>query len=450
MKKIILAILMLCLFSAGYSQNITRKAFLGLRLVEVNDSIKTALNLETKEGLAVTNVTANSTGDKIGIKINDVLKSVNDVTVKTVKEYRESVKNLREKTDVKFSIVRSGQNLVLTGITEPLPHEKSDKYDVIYDEVKFKDGYLRMITTKPRKEGKFKTILFIPGYMCYSLDNLGKHPYGQVVDKLSERGYCVVRVEKPAMGDCLNTPDCFEINYSTELEAFETGFQKMLTYDFVDKENVFVFGHSLGGYEAPMVDKNRIAKGVIVCGTGLKTWYEYIIDMFRFQNPIAGVDYIEDEKVVTDMIKVLYDYLVLKKHPKDLAVTEELKKEMKEYLEFDGGEHVWARHYSFWQELNDLNMPQIWKDVKANVLIIRGEGDFEAFSNKDHEDIEKIVNTYNPGKGKFLLIPNMDHGFATSKTPEESFKNKSIPGYYYNNFNDAVIDEIAKWIESVK
>ncbi len=450
MKKLLLPFVILLIVSTAYSQNITRKAFLGLRLVEVNDSIKTALNLETNEGLAVTNVTANSTADKLGIKINDVLKSVNDANVRTVKEYRDAVKNFREKIPVKFAVVRSGLNLVLSGVAEPLPFEKSDKYDVIYDEVKFKDGYLRIIATKPKKEGKFKTILFIPGYMCYSLDNIGKHPYGQVVEKLSEKGYSVFRVEKPAMGDCYNTPDCFEIDYSTELEAFEAGFQKMLTYDFVDKDNVFVFGHSLGGYEAPMVDKDRVAKGVIVCGTGLKTWYEYIIDMFRFQNPISGVDYIENEKVVTDMIKVLYDYLVLKKHPKDLAVTPELKNEMKEYLEFDGGDHVWSRHYKFWQELNDLNMPLVWKNVKANVLIIRGEGDFEAFSTKEHEDIEKIVNTYSPGKAKFLLIPNMDHGFATSKTPEESFKNKSIPGYYYNNFNDAVIDEITKWIEGIK
>ena len=286
--------------------------------------------------------------------------------------------------------------------------------------------------------------------MCYSLDNLGKHPYGQVVDRLSEKGYAVVRVEKPGMGDCINTPDCFDIDYSTELEAFETGFQKMLEYDFVDKENVFMFGHSLGGYEAPMVDKNRIAKGVIVCGTGLKTWYEYILDMFRFQNPIMGVDYVENEKVVTDMIKILYEYLVLKKTPKDVAINDEVAKFMKEYLEFDGGDRVWARNYRFWQELQDLNMPQVWKDVKANVLVIRGEGDIEAFSTKDHEDIVNIVNTYNPGKGKFLLIPNMDHGFATSKTPEESYKNKSVPGYYYNNFNPVVIDEISNWIESLK
>ncbi|MCX6166324.1 MAG: alpha/beta hydrolase, partial [Ignavibacteriae bacterium] len=214
--------------------------------------------------------------------------------------------------------------------------------------------------------------------------------------------------------------------------------------------NVFVFGHSLGGYESPMVDKNRIAKGVIACGTGLKTWYEYILDMFRFQNPISGVDYITNEKVVTDMTKVLYEYLILKKHPKDIVVSDEVKAEMKEYIEFVGGDQVWSRNYKFWQELQDLNMPEVWKSVKANVLIIRGEGDFEAFSNKDHEDIVKIVNAYNPGKGKFILIPNMDHGFATAKTPEESFQKKSTPGYYYNNFNDAIIDEISKWIELLK
>ena len=442
MKKPLLLLLLIALITANvYPQNITRKAFMGLKFSEINDSIKNALNLKTNEGIAVTSVTANSTADKIGVKVNDVLKSVNGSKTYTVKDYRDAIKNLREKSSVSFILNRDGNTVELSGSAEPLPYEKS---------VKFKDGYLRIIVTKPKSEGKFKTILFIPGYMCYSLDNIGKHPYGQVVEKLSERGYSVVRVEKPAMGDCFNTPDCFEIDYSTELEAFEAGFQKMITYDFVDKDNVYIFGHSLGGYEAPMVDKNRTAKGIIVCGTGLKTWYEYIIEMFRFQNPIAGVDYLENEKVVTDMIKILYDYLVLKKTPQEIAVTPEIKKVMMDYMEYDGNNQVWSRHYKFWQELNDLNMPLVWKNVKANVLIIRGEGDFEAFSNREHEDIEKIVNTYNPGKAKFVLIPNMDHGFATAKTPEESFRNKSIPGYYYNNFNDEVINVISDWIEGLK
>lgn len=451
MKKLSILFFLFCFIASAQSQNLTRKAFFGLRLVEINDSIKTALNLQNKTGLVVTGITPNSTGEKAGVKVNDVIISVNDEGFSKVKDYKEAVKNYRENTPILFFIIRNGESMTLSVNAAPLPYEKSDKYDVIYDEVKFKDGYIRIIVNKPKEQkDKYKTILFIPGYMCYSLDNLGKHPYGQVVSKLSDRGYCVVRVEKPGMGDCSDSPNCFDIDYTTELEAFEAGFQKMLEYDFVDKDNVFVFGHSLGGYEAPMVDKNRIAKGVIVCGTGLKTWYEYILDMFRFQNPIAGVDYITNEKVVTDLTKVLYEYLILKKHPKDIVVSDDVKEEMKENMEYEGGDQVWSRNYRFWQELQDLNMPEVWKSVKANVLVIRGEGDFEAFSNKDHEDIVKIVNAYHPGKGKFLLIPNMDHGFATAKDPEESFQKKSIPGYYYNNFNDAIIDEVEKWIESLK
>ncbi len=453
MKKLTILFFLFCFIASINSQNLTRKAFLGLKLIEVNDSIKTALNLQSKSGLVVTAITPNSTGEKAGLKVNDVIEflNLNDIRLEKVKDYREAVKNYRENMPIIFTIIRNGERMDLSTNAEPLPFEKSEKYDVIYDEVKFKDGYLRMIITKPKTQGKFKTILFIPGYMCYSLDNLGKHPYGQVVQKLSERGYCVVRVEKPGMGDCMNTPDCFDIDYSTELEAFETGFQKMLGYDFVDKGNVFVFGHSLGGYEAPMVDKNRIAKGVIVCGTGLKTWYEYILEMFRFQNPIAGVDYIDNEKIVTEMIKILYDILILKKSPKDLVLTEEVRAIMKDNLEYEGGDRIWSRNVKFWQELQDLNMPKVWKEVKANVLVIRGEGDFEAFSNKDHEDIVKIVNTYNPGKGKFILIPNMDHGFATAKDPEESYQKKvNVPGFYYNNFNEAIIDEVVKWIESLR
>ena len=450
MKKIIFILLLTLISSAVYSQNITRKAQLGVRLSQINDSIKSALNLDVKEGVVVTSVTAGSTADVALIKVNDVIVELNDISLITVKSYRDAVKNIREGEEVKFEVLRGKEMLRLKTKAVGLPFEKSDIYDVIYDEVKFKDGYLRIITTKPKSAGKFKTVLFIPGYMCYSLDNLGKHPYGQFVDKLSEKGYAVARVEKSGMGDCVNTPDCFDIGYATELEGFETGFQKILNYDFVDKENVFIFGHSLGGYQAPMIDKNKIAKGVIVCGTGLKTWYEYILEMFRFQNPIMGVDYVENEKVVTKMINILYEYLVLKKHPKDVAANEEVKAMMKEYMEYDGGDMVWSRNYRFWQELQDLNMPEVWKNLKANVLVIRGEGDIEAFSNVDHQDIVNIVNLYNPGKGKFLLIPNMDHGFAKSKTPEDSFKNRTQPGYYANNFNDAIIDEVSNWIESLK
>ncbi|MCX6166322.1 MAG: hypothetical protein NTU73_15925 [Ignavibacteriae bacterium] len=54
MKKLFVLIFLFCFIALGQSQNIVRKAFFGLKLIEINDSIKTALNLQTKSGLVIT------------------------------------------------------------------------------------------------------------------------------------------------------------------------------------------------------------------------------------------------------------------------------------------------------------------------------------------------------------------------------------------------------------
>ena len=465
MKKIILLIFTVFLvisITDLQGQNLKRRGTLGIKAVDINDStykylLDSCLNRnDNKEsipvkGIFVWDIMPDLTAEKMKIQKNDVIIKINETDIESIGIYRNLMKSLREGDNISITINRSGNEIIVRGKMSMLPLETSEKYDIIYDEVKFKDGYLRLIINKPKGQGKFKSILFIPGYMCYSLDNIGKHPYGQVVDKLCEAGYVVMRCEKPGMGDCMETPDCFDIDYFTELDAFMEGYKKLMTYDFADKENLFVFGHSLGGYEAPMVAEKLGAKGVIVCGTGLKSWFEYIIEMYRFQNIIMGVDYIENEKIIQKMIPVLYDFLIKKKSPEDiLKENPDCKELMKDWLEYTGGRQVWSRDYTFWQQLQDINVPEIWKNVTGYVLVIRGEADFEAFSDSDHQEIVNIVNHYHPGNGKFLLIPDMDHGFAKSKTPAESYVNRQKKGYYYENFNDVIISEIDKWIKQLK
>lgn len=447
MKKLTLILpILIFTFLSIHGQNIPRKGFLGIRALEINDSISAANRLSLSKGVMINDITPASTSEQLGIMKYDILLKVNGSDISNIKDYRNAAKNFREGEDISFLILRGNEELLIQGKVLPLPYEKSDLFDVIYDEVKFRDGWLRIIVNKPKEEGKHPVIFFIPGYTCYSLDNIGKHPYGQLIDGLCAKGYVIIRVEKPGMGDCFNTPDCFEIDFSTEVEAFETGFQKIINYDFTDKKRIYILGHSLGGLEAPLIDKDKISRGVIVCGTGVKTWFEYIIEMFRFQNIIMGVDYVDNEVFINKMIPVLYDFLIMKKSPSEIAINDEIKKMMAEYLEYDGFEHIWSRNYKYWQQLQDQNMPELWKQVKGDVLVIRGEADFEAFSNTDHQEIVNIVNAYKPGTAQFILIPELDHGFAKSKTPEESYINRSKRGYYYENFNPAIIDEIHNWI----
>jgi uncharacterized protein len=450
MKKIIVLFLVLTFIPNIYSQNIRRKAYMGIKTTELNDSVAKSLDIKASQGILVTDVLAASTAEKLQLKKNDILLKINSSVTLTLKDYSAAIKNIRENDTVAMLITRGKKEKVLTAMAIGKVYETSDKYDVVYDEVKFQEGYLRIIINKPKTEGKHKAIFFIPGYMCYSLDNIGKHPYGQLVEKLCEKGYVVMRVEKCGEGDNTNTPDCKEIGFKTETEAFSAGYEKLKTYDYVDTSNIFIFGHSLGAMEAPVLAAKYQPKGIMLCGTSSVSWFEYIIAMFRFQNIINGADYIENEKLITQITPLLYKLLIEKLTPYELAKNPEYETLLNTWMEYDGNDHVWARHYTFWQELQDVNQAELLKNYNGYVMAIRGSGDFEAFSSEDHQKIADIVNTYHPGKGIFKLIPNMDHAFAKSNTPEESVKNGQISGYYYNNFNDAIIDEVDSWITLLK
>jgi uncharacterized protein len=450
MKKYFIFLFFLLIVLDLNSQNIRRKAYMGIKTAELNDSISNSLGIKEKTGVLVSDVLPSSTGEKLQLQKNDVILKLNSVITLTVKDYLSAVKDIRENDTVALLISRGKKEIIISATAVGKAYETSEKYDVIYDEVKFMDGYLRIIINKPKTEGRLKTILFIPGYMCYSLDNIGKHPYGQLVQKLCEKGYVVVRVEKSGEGDNLNTPDCEEIGFNTETDAFSAGYEKMKTYNYVDTSNIFIFGHSLGAMETPVLAAKYQPKGVIACGTSAVSWFEYIIAMFRFQNIITGADYVENEKFITQITPLLYKLLIEKQTPYELAKNPAYDTLLSTWMEYDGGDHVWARHYSFWQQLQDVDQPELWKKFNGYVMTVRGSGDFEAFSSEDHQEIADMVNAYHPGKGTFKLIPNMDHAFAKSETPTDSYKNGQISGYYYNNFNDAIIDEVDSWIKSLK
>ena len=450
MKKYLVVTFLFLLLGHAFTQNIKRKAFIGITTAYLTDSIAKILGLAENSGVLVTNITKGSTAENLKIKTNDVILKVNSEIITSPKEYKLAASKFKEKDTLAFLIIRNKKNLLLKGQAVGLTYETSEKYDIVYDEVKFMDGWMRVIINKPRTTGKHKAIFFIQGYTCYSLDNIGKHPYGQLIDKLCEKGYVVMRAEKPGMGDNTNTPDCSNIDFNTEVDAFCKAYEKLKSYDYVDTSNIFIFGHSLGGIEAPILGKKYHPKGVIACGTTNVSWFEYIIAMFRFQNIITGVDYVDNEKLIRDITTMLYELLINKLTPAELAKNPAYEKLLIDNLEWDGNDQIWSRNFTYWQQLQDQNKAETWKDNNENVLIVRGEGDFEAFSTSEHQAIVDLVNFYHTGKATFKLIPNMDHAFSKSKTPEESYRNGQISGYYYNNFNDAIIEVADEWIKSLK
>ncbi|MFC5269009.1 alpha/beta fold hydrolase [Adhaeribacter terreus] len=450
MKKL-LSLLFLCFLIAFQlqAQKLKRKAFLGVKPQELNDSIAKANKLQVNSGLLVLEVSPNSTAESLKLKPQDVVTSINQKSISSIPQLVESFQNLRENEKVEITVQRGKKKLKLKGKTLGKPYEKPDATtDVIYDQVKFGNGYLRAIITKPKGEGKFPAILFIPGYNCGSIDNYNVGAYGKLIKGWNEKGYAVMRIEKSGMGDSENTVPCAEVDMYTEIASFETGYKHLKTYNFVDTTNLFMFGHSMGGVIAPVIAEKYQPKGVMVYGTVFRPWFEFMIDLIRKQNIMTGADYVENEKLTRQMQTLFYEFFVLKKSPAEIAQNPNLTALAAKELDYKPNSNLmWGRHYKFWQQLDELNMAQSWRNTRSNVLAIWGSADWISFEEEEHTIIADLVNKYNPGKGTYLKLANTNHGFIKMPGMIEGIK-LSSPTYNEQNFNYDLVAETDKWMKS--
>ena len=82
-----------------------------------------------------------------------------------------------------------------------------------------------------------------------------------------------MRSEKSGIGDRTGAP-CRDVGFRDEVSMFVSVLKKLKSYDFVDSENVFLFGHIAGGWVAPLVAAAEPVKGIVVYGTVVRPFGE--------------------------------------------------------------------------------------------------------------------------------------------------------------------------------
>jgi pimeloyl-ACP methyl ester carboxylesterase len=78
---------------------------------------------------------------------------------------------------------------------------------------------------------------------------------------------------------------------------------------------------------------------------------------------------------------------------------------------YDSPEGQYGRPAAFYQQLQALNLGELWQNVTAPVLVIRGSND-TIMSQADSEAITQIVNQAHLGHARYLQIDGMTHGFT--------------------------------------
>jgi pimeloyl-ACP methyl ester carboxylesterase len=326
-----------------------------------------------------------------------------------------------------------------------MPREQPADLQVIYDTVDAHEATLRSLVTLPTgNTRKLPAILFVQGFDCSSIEYplADPNPTRELVYRLTRAGFAVMRSEKSGVGDSTGTP-CRDVGFKDEVALFTSALRKLKSYDFVDKDGIFLFGHSAGGWVAPLVAAAEPVKGIVVYGTVVRPFAEYLVEnsrrsWWRRTNP--DLAQLEDEE--RQLARLLHYLLVERTSVAEaIAAHPELATLAAKLFPRDNDHLYDLRSLQHYRELNEQNVARVWASLDIPVLALFGEFDIRTLP-MDHEYIAAIVNARHPGKASWQILPKLDHGFAMHETLKDSVAHE-----FAGPFGEQVVQRSVEWMQ---
>lgn len=401
-------------------------------------------------GVLVRNVLPGQTAEALGVRDGDVILRLDGIAVSSVPEIVGYASRLAPDQRIAILLRRGGRERTLRGRARPRPTEAWENARVDYGAVPFRGGQIRDIFVAPEGVAQPPVVFLIQGFSCATIEPTDAgHPYRRLGTELVREGIAYYRVEKPGMGDSAGGPACADIDFATEVDAFRAAYRHLVETRGVDPDRIFMFGHSLGGYQAPLLAAERAPRGVAAFGTLVRSWGDYHRDLVQFQPFVmAGQDPVAASATADLDRDIFRRYYYDRQTPSAIAAAlPDHAARVREILAWDGGERTMGRHWKFMQDLAHAPVIPAWRDTRSNVLAMFGETDFAALWDEDHRLIVDIVNHYRPGTARYVEFARTEHGMGVVGTRGE-WRARAIAGEPAPQpaFNLEVPRALAAWI----
>ena len=443
LSAVIAALLCAFLFAelAFAAEDLPRRAFLGIAM---------APDRQTAPGATASQVIPGGTAAAIGLREGDVVVRANGRAIASPADLVAFASGLDEGMPVTVTIRRGGEEMRLSGSARPRPRESHAGASVDYGAVAWRGGWLRDLLVMPDGVEAPPVVFLIQGFTCSSIESPDPDDaYRRLGAALVAEGIGYYRVEKPGLGDSRGTPHCTRIDYATELDAFRSAYRHLIEVRGVPTERIFMFGHSLGGLQAPMLAAERAPRGVAVYGTVLRNWADYHWNVAQFQDYLtAGADPVEAIRRAESYREVFRRFYRERQAPAAVAADDPAFAEgLRQAFGWDGGDNVFGRHFRYDQDLAHQPLMAAWRDARTHVLSIYGGSDLVALFDEDHRLIADVANHYRPGSGNYVEIARTGHGMDLIGTREEVRERARASGAAPDGaFNPEVAQVVAGWI----
>jgi uncharacterized protein len=398
-----------------------RRIQLGTQVQPVTEETRQSLGLRNTRGVQVGMVSPDSTASESGIITGDVILALGDRNVANPASFVETVSGLRAGKDLEIRLNRGGKELVLVAKPKELPRESSNELELEYASVVGKNGRQRTVLSMPKGKSKLPAFVLLSGLGNGPSEHPTADPLGLkgVAYELNQRGFAVLRVDKPGCGDSQGGP-AKDVDFESVVDGYVAGVRELKKHPRIDPDQVFLFAASMGGLQAPLVALREPVKGISVFGAMSCNWPEYMLSTTRRQMKLSGAGAGEIEQVAK-LESAGWHYLSHENLSPDAIAEKHL--ELVDWVEnsWSEGKYFSGIHYSFFQQLCHTNVASAWEKFDGSVLAMWGESDFVTTA-EDHEYLAYIANQKNAGRGEFKKIAGVDHNLRLAANVEAATK----------------------------
>lgn len=368
-----------------YQQDpLPRRLFLGLRV-----STRPRHASEPARGLRVESVLADGAAEIAGLMREDTLLAIDDRLVHSARDLVDAARSQRHAARMTFRFLRGGDEREASVVAPRIPSERIEGGFVELDSVLGYGGArLRTITTVPDSPGTHPALMFLQGIRPTSCEFPLEpdHPTLRLVAGWTKGGFVVQRVERSGVGDS-DGPSPARTDLGAELDGYDAGLEALFARSDVDRNRVFLFGHSFGGMLSPLVALERSLAGVIVFGSSSARWHECVVATSRRRLELTRPS---DPRLARrlELWEELHA-LVCRggRTPADLFGA---RPDLRELRSHDcEGDTLYGRQVALVRELDGLDLRAAWGALGregSRVLALHGEFDWIC-SSKDAADI---------------------------------------------------------------
>ncbi len=254
----------------------------------------------------------------------------------------------------------------------------------------------------------FPVVIFVHGSGPVDRDEtIGKHkPFKDLAHDLAKLGVASIRYDKRTYvyTDKVASDTALTVKEETIDDVIHAvAFARALPS--IDKQKIFVLGHSMGGYLIPRIyeaDTESHIKGYISLAGSARSIMVLLLEQIDY--------FLSLDPTLKDEDKATYknEYIDIDTRIKELSESDKGSSEL-----------ILGAYPSYWLDLADYKPAELITDVDKPILFLQGGHDY----NVTTTDFE-MWRTALQGRGnaEFILYPDLTHSFAKTQakgTPDD-------------------------------